>query len=148
MGFKQYLFPVRARSLPGKRYFSLALRGLHLVGVGGMGGLFLYGLPAADWRPYALLTLLSGALMVALEIWSDGVWVCQLRGQAVLIKLLLLVVALIWPLSATPCFIVVVLLSAFFAHAPGKIRYYSLWHGEVVKALRTADGRIRDSGQP
>jgi len=148
MGLKQRLFPAQARSLPGKRYISLALRGLHLVGVGGMGGLFLFGLPASLWQPYAWLTLLTGSAMVLMEIWSDGVWLCQLRGQAVLVKLLLLAAALIWPLLAAPCFIAVVLISAFFAHAPGKIRYYSVWHGEVVKALRTADGRIRDSGQP
>lgn len=148
MGFKQYLFPHRARALPGKRYLSLTLRGLHLVGVAGLSGYFLFGVAAEAWQPYALVALISGGLMVLMEIWSDGVWLCQLRGQAVLVKLGLLAGALLWPSLSTPCFIAVVLISAFFSHAPGRIRYHSLWHGEVVKALRTADGRIRDSGQP
>jgi hypothetical protein len=60
----------------------------------------------------------------------------------------LLAAALLWPVLAAPVFVVVVLISAFFSHAPGRIRYYSLWHGDVVKALRTPDGRIRNSGQP
>ncbi len=147
MGFKQILFPATSRSLPGKRYISLTLRGLHLVGVAGVAGLFLFQLPFDQWRIYGLLALVSGVLMMAMEIWGDGVWLFQLRGQAVLLKLVLLALALIWPVSATINFIVIVLLSAFFSHAPGKIRYYSIWHGEVVKALRTADGRIRNSGQ-
>lgn len=147
MGFKQILFPQTSREIPGKRYISLTLRGLHLVGVAGVAGLFLFQLPFEQWRIYGLLALVSGVLMMAMEIWGDGVWLFQLRGQAVLLKLLLLVLALIWPASAAINFILIVLLSAFFSHAPGKIRYYSIWHGEVVKALRTADGRIRNSGQ-
>ncbi|SEG86392.1 hypothetical protein [Marinobacterium lutimaris] len=147
MGFKQILFPQTSREIPGKRYISLTLRGLHLVGVAGVAGLFLFQLPFEQWRIYGLLALASGVLMMAMEIWGDGVWLFQLRGQAVLLKLVLLVLALIWPASAAINFIIIVLLSAFFSHAPGKIRYYSIWHGEVVKALRTADGRIRNSGQ-
>ncbi|TCK05626.1 hypothetical protein [Marinobacterium mangrovicola] len=147
MGFKQILFPQTSREIPGKRYISLTLRGLHLVGVAGVAGLFLFQLPFEQWRIYGLMALASGVLMMAMEIWGDGVWLFQLRGQAVLLKLVLLVLALIWPASAAINFIIIVLLSAFFSHAPGKIRYYSIWHGEVVKALRTADGRIRNSGQ-
>lgn len=142
------LFPDTARSLPGKRYISLTLRGLHLVGVAGVAGLFLYQLPYYQWSHYGFLALITGALMLLMEIWSDGVWLFQLRGQAVILKLILLLMALIWPDVAAPCFILIVLLSAFFSHAPGRIRYYSLWHGKVVKGLRGADGRIRDSGQP
>ncbi|WP_027854718.1 hypothetical protein [Marinobacterium litorale] len=147
MGIKRTLFPESSRTLPGKRYISLTLRGLHLVGVAGVAGLFLFQLPFEQWRFYGLLALVSGVLMMAVEIWGDGVWLFQLRGQAVLLKLVLLAVALIWPGTAAFNFVLIVLISAFFSHAPGKIRYYSLWHGEVVKALRTADGRIRDSGQ-
>ncbi|WP_432696531.1 hypothetical protein ACQUQP_18650 [Marinobacterium sp. YM272] len=147
MGFKQILFPQTSREIPGKRYISLTLRGLHLVGVAGVAGLFLFQLPFEQWYLYGLLALVSGVLMMVMEIWGDGVWLFQLRGQAVLLKLVLLAAALIWPASATINFILIVLLSAFFSHAPGKIRYYSIWHGEVVKALRTADGRIRNSGQ-
>lgn len=147
MGIKQLLFPEASRALPGKRYISLTLRGLHLVGVAGVAGLFIYQLPFEQWRIYGLLALVTGVLMMAMEIWGDGVWLFQLRGQAVLLKLLLLAAALVWPATAALNFILIILLSAFFSHAPGKIRYYSIWHGQVVKALRTADGRIRDSGQ-
>ncbi|MBR9883238.1 MAG: hypothetical protein GYB21_06125 [Oceanospirillales bacterium] len=147
MGIKQLLFPESARSLPGKRYISLALRGLHLVGVAGTAGLFLYNLPVEQWKVYGVLALVTGTLMMVMEIWGDGVWLFQLRGQAVLLKLVLLAVALIWPSTAVHNFVAIILLSAFFSHAPGRIRYYSIWHGQVVKALRTADGRIRDSGQ-
>lgn len=143
-----FLFPENSRKLPGKRYLSLLLRSLHLVGVTGFAGWFLFALEPALWRPYALLALGSGSLMMAMELWCDGIWLLQLRGQAILLKLLLLLVITLWPLVAVPGFILIVLLSAFFAHAPGRIRYYSLWHRRVVKALRGPDGLIRDCGQP
>ncbi len=144
----RFLFPETSRRLPAKRYLSLLLRSLHLVGVAGLAGHFLFALEPALWRPYALLALSSGSLMLAMELWCDGIWLLQLRGQAILLKLVLLAAITLWPAAAVPGFILIVLLSGFFSHAPGRIRYYSLWHRRVVKALRGPDGLIRDCGQP
>jgi len=134
--------------VPGKRFINLTLRSLHLVGVAGLAGHFLYRLPPEQWLVFLWLGVGAGLLMVLIELYCDGVWLLQLRGQAILLKLLLLGLVIPWPGLLTPVFVLVVLISGFFAHAPGKIRYYSLYHGRVVKALRDADGAIKDSGQP
>ncbi len=148
MSILSQLFPDPSRKIPGKRHLSVLLRSLHLVGIAGLAGHFLFDLAPAQWLPYAIVALGSGGLMVAMELWCDGIWLLQLRGQAILLKLLLLAGAVMIPTLAVPLFVLIVLISGFFAHAPGKVRYYSLWHGRVVKALRGPDGLIRDCGQP
>ncbi|MFC6671604.1 hypothetical protein [Marinobacterium aestuariivivens] len=126
----------------------MALRCLHLVGIAGLAGHFLYRLPPEQWLGFLWLGFGAGLAMVLMELYRDGVWLLQLRGQAILLKLLLLGLVIPWPGLMAPVFVLIILISGFFAHAPGKIRYYSLYHGRVIKALRDADGSIKDSGQP
>jgi hypothetical protein len=142
------LFPPSSRRVPGKRLVNLTLRSLHLVGVAGLAGHFLYRLPPEQWLGFLWLGFGAGLTMVLIELYCDGVWLLQLRGQAIVLKLLLLGLVIPWPQLLAPVFVLAILISGFFAHAPGKIRYYSLYHGRVVKALRDADGAIKDSGQP
>lgn len=134
--------------MPAKRFINLMLRSLHLVGVAGLAGHFLYRLPSEQWLVFLWLGFGTGLTMVLIELYCDGVWLLQLRGQAILLKLSLLGLVIPWPQLLVPVFVLSILISGFFAHAPGKIRYYSLYHGRVVKALRDADGAVKDSGQP
>lgn len=145
--FHNLVFPEPSRPLPGKRYFSLVLRSLHLLGIAGFSGLFIFDLPEAQWSNWAHLAIVTGLLMVMMEIWCDGVWFVQARGQIIIVKMILLVLCVYVPSISFACFVAMILLSGFFSHAPGKIRYYSIWHRRVVKALRAPDGHIRDSGQ-
>lgn len=146
--WRALLFPTPSRRVPGKRYLNMALRCLHLVGIAGLAGHFLYRLPPEQWLGFLWLGFGAGLAMVLIELYGDGVWLLQLRGQAILLKLLLLGLVIPWPGLMAPVFVLIILISGFFAHAPGRIRYYSLYHGRVVKALRDADGAIKDSGQP
>jgi len=122
------LFPAQARTVPGQRGLNIALRTLHLIGLGGLGAGFLY--PAADesWRLYLFLTLFSGVGMSLMSIYVNGIWLLQLRGQVILLKLLLLLVAVLFPSLKPLMFWTVVILSGWIAHAPGRVRYYSLLH--------------------
>nr|WP_067287312.1 hypothetical protein [Marinobacterium profundum] len=141
------LFPSPSRKVPGKRYLNIALRSLHLVGIAGLAGHFLYQLPTAQWLGFLWLGFGAGLSMVLIELYCDGVWLLQLRGQAILLKVFLLGLVIPWPVLMAPVFVLAILISGFFAHAPGNLRYYSLYHGRVVKALRDAKGEIKDSGQ-
>ncbi|MFT5708109.1 MAG: hypothetical protein ACI9ES_002411, partial [Oceanospirillaceae bacterium] len=85
-----WLFPEKKRHIPAKRILSLALRTLHLIGIAGLAGAFLFALPASQWQEYLWLTLASGGLMVVKEIYTDGIWLVQLRGQVILAKILIL----------------------------------------------------------
>lgn len=138
------------RSFPGKRWFSIGLRCLHLVGICGLAGAYLFEQPEAVWHPYLLMTVISGALMMAKEVYSDMIWLYQLRGQIIFFKLLLLAVGLWWFESPEAgVFIVVVVLSGIIAHAPGKVRYYSLWHRQVItrELIEIPVHEVKDCGE-
>lgn len=126
--------PPPPRFLPGQRWLNIALRGLHLVGIAGLAGGFLFGLPEARWAAYGYLTIATGVLLAALYLWTDASWLVKLKGQAVLAKLALL--ALACPAWRAEAFVLVVLLSAFFAHAPDRVRSYA-W-GRAVRPCKTA----------
>ncbi|WP_210396920.1 hypothetical protein [Motiliproteus sediminis] len=126
------LFPRRMRELPGGRWTRIGLRTLHLVGVAGVGGAYLYPIDPALWHPYLLLTLLSGAALLLSEVWSHGIWLIQLRGLFIALKCVTLGLGLLLPATAAPgVLITAVVISGVIAHAPGRFRYYSPWHRRV-----------------
>ena len=109
------LIPAQTRSFVGKRWVFITLRTLHLIGVAGLGGGFLYASPKPLWVPYLTLTLASGIAILSLEIWSNGIYLIQLRGVAVVIKLLLLLLMPWLPALAMQIFIgVIVTVVAIF----------------------------------
>ncbi len=135
MTLKELLFPPQSRSFPGERWFNISLRTLHLIGLAGLGGGFLYSSANELWRVYLYLTLLSGLGLTLIALWSSVIWLVQLRGQVVLLKLLLLALIPLWPAMGLPLFIGVIVISGLIAHAPGDVRYYSLFHGRRIEQL-------------
>ncbi len=124
-----WLVAEKKRDIPGRRWLSIVLRSLHLLGIAGLAGGYLYGLPLVQWSSWLWLATLSGGLMVVKEIYVDGIWLLQLRGQVIVLKLVLLACAhLWWPTPQAWVYCSVVLASGLIAHAPGKVRYYSLWY--------------------
>ena len=118
-----YLFPDVDRTFPGMRWVNIMLRTLHLMGVAGIGGAFLYAIPEYEWRPFFSLTLSSGFLLMLLAIWTNGIWLIQLRGVATIVKLVLLTLALTGGLEPAILFTIIAI-SGIISHAPGKVRYY------------------------
>ena len=53
MKTNRILFPRDSRSFSGKRWVNIALRTIHLIGVAGLGGGFLYQSPSEVWLPYS-----------------------------------------------------------------------------------------------
>lgn len=125
--------PATLRTFPGIRWVRIALRTAHLIAmgllIGGVaGGASSSGLSAALWG-----TFLSGALFVAIELYQSALFVFQVKGIAVLVKLLLLVLAVERPESALPFLIVAVVIGGISSHMPGRYRHYSLLHGRPLQ---------------
>lgn len=133
------LFPPHYRKLPGKRWINISLRTLHLIGTAGIGGVYLLGFAPDGWRYFLWLTLASGIAMVGIEVWGNGVWLVQVRGVAILAKLALLGAMPLFPGSAAGLFTLVIIISAVGAHAPGRLRHYSLIHGREVDVFPRED---------
>lgn len=125
MTWQQILFPSKPRSYPGDRWVNITLRSIHLIGIAGTGGGFLFDLPATQYLPFWHLALSTGSLLVLLYVWENGRWLLQVKGMAVMFKLLLLFLAGQMPQWRAELFVLIVLISGVVAHAPGKVRGYS-----------------------
>lgn len=135
MSIRPRWLPPPPRFLPGQRWMNIVLRGFHLLGVAGLAGGFLFDLPEAQWVGWGQLTIASGSLLAALYVWTDASWLMKLKGQAILAKLALLALALAYPSWRSEAFMLVILLSAFFAHAPDRVRSYA-W-GRPLRPCKT-----------
>ena len=119
---KPILFPMEPRSFYGQRWVNIAMRCAHLVGIAGIGGGFLYGLDAGSWSFYWQLTVSSGAALSLIYIWSNGAWLLEMKGLAIILKLVVLTVALMIPDLRATAFILVIIMSGLIAHAPARVR--------------------------
>jgi len=119
------LFPAEARNFRGKRWLDIGLRSFHLVGIAGIGGGFLFDVPMMQYQPFWLLTLATGVFMSLLAVWSSATWLLQVKGLAIVCKLILLAIAFALPVWRGELFVLIILLSGVVAHAPGNWRAFS-----------------------
>jgi len=120
----QILLPDPPRYLRGERWMNIVLRALHLVGVAGIGGGFLFDQDLAVWEAYWYLSIATGVALTGLYLWSTCAWLFELKGLAVVVKVVLLGIALGWPAARAELFIAIVILSGVIAHAPARVRGY------------------------
>lgn len=135
MSLKEQLFPAESRLFSGQRWVNISLRTLHLIGLAGIGSGLLYPAPADASSNYLYLTLASGLVLTLISVWSNAIWLLQLRGQAIILKLLLLALILVWPAASAWLLIVVIIISGYISHAPGDVRYYSIYHRGRIETL-------------
>jgi len=142
MKSRRRFFAPAPRCFPGQRWVNIGLRCLHLVGVAGTGGGFLYALPAVQWQAFWTLTLATGVLLALLYLWTDLRWIMQLKGQAIVVKLALLALAQFEPAWRAEAFVLVVIVSGLFAHAPAQVRGYGwgLWDQERASTSEKRGG--------
>jgi len=120
----QLLFPYPARGFSGQRWLNVLLRSLHLVGIVGISGGFLFDQKPDAWGLYWHLTLASGIALMALYLGGSVCWLFELKGLIIVVKTLLLGIALLVPSMRAELFLFVVILSGLIAHAPAAFRGY------------------------
>jgi hypothetical protein len=123
-----------------KRWIKISLRTLHLLAVTGVGGGVLFGLEKDQWISYWWLALASGVLMMLVDIIANPAWIVQVRGVSIYFKLILLAFLGCYPGWDRLLLVVVIVISAMISHAPGKLRYYSLYHGKVITSDEDSKG--------
>jgi len=123
-----------------KRWTKISLRSLHLLAVAGVGGGVLLGLEKHLWLCYWYLALISGTLMMSMDVISNRLWLVQIRGLTVMLKLVLLLLLDGDPLWDRVLVVTVIVLSSVISHAPGALRYYSLVHRRVINSDRDIKG--------
>lgn len=123
-----------------KRWSKISLRTLHLLAVAGVGGGILFALEKDLWINYWWLAMASGILMMLIDMISSPVWIVQVRGVVIMVKLILLALLGCNPVWNSLLLAVIIIISAVISHAPGKLRYYSLYHGRVINSDSDSKG--------
>ena len=123
-----------------KRWSKISLRTLHLLALAGVGGGIVFGIEKDLWNNYWWLAMASGALMMLIDIISNPVWLVQIRGVVIYVKLFLLACLGLYPEWDSFILAVIIIISAVISHAPGKLRYYSIYHRRVITSDNDAKG--------
>ena len=123
-----------------KRWSKIGFRTLHLVSVAGVGGGILFGLDKTLWLNYWWLALVSGALLMLIDAVSNPVWLVQLRGVTVYLKLILLVLMVSYPAWDSYLLIAIIVISGVISHAPSNLRYYSVYHKRIIRSASDTKG--------
>ena len=117
------------------RNLNIALRTLHLIGMLGVGGGILFNVESSLVAPWLWLTVLSGAGLMSISIYSSRLFLIQLRGLVILVKISMLILIIYTDGADLALLIGITLISGIIAHAPGNIRYYSVIHGRRIDSL-------------
>ena len=123
-----------------KRWSKISLRTLHLLAVAGVGGGVLFGLDKDLWINYWWLAMASGILMMLIDWISNPVWIVQIRGLVIILKLALLLLLGYNTNWDGMLLMSIIIISAVISHAPGNVRYYSLYHGKVISSSLDSKG--------
>jgi hypothetical protein len=137
-GLASWLFPDPPRDLPGRRALKIGLRAVHVVCVAGLAGACLFDVAPAHGAPWVRAALASGVVLLLLDLHESAVFVFQVRGIVVALKLLLLALLPAFGAGAKWVVVALVVVSVVSSHAPGRVRY-RLWWG--AGRLRATDSK-------
>jgi hypothetical protein len=77
---------------------------------------------------------------MVMDIAANPIWIIQIRGVVIIIKVILLALLVSHPAWGSFLLIVIIVISTVISHAPGKLRYYSLYHRRVISSDNDAKG--------
>jgi hypothetical protein len=112
----------RSRPAVRRRWAGIVLRSLHLVAVSWL-ALTLFG-GAPQPAGAALLLVVSGAVLLVLELADRRIRLAELAGMVVLAKLGLTAAMVVWPAAAAWLFWALVFVSSLASHAPREWRHW------------------------
>lgn len=131
MNLRSLFLPEPRRRLPYARAWNVGARTVHLAATGTLLGGHVFGVAADTLWPWLGVAIASGAVMLAVELYTSFDWLAQVGGLAVVLKLALLcVIPFAWP-ARVPILFVVVVIAGVGAHMPGRFRHYSLLYRGV-----------------
>ena len=123
-----------------KRWTKISLRTLHLLAVTGVGGGIIFALEKDLWLNYWWLAIATGGLMMLMDMISNPVWIVQVRGLVIILKLVLLAFLGSFPALDIYLLAFIIIISGVVSHAPGKLRYYSVYHRRVISSSTDTKG--------
>jgi len=100
----------------------------------------MFNLEKDLWANYWWLAVVSGVLMMLMDILSNPTWLIQTRGLVIMIKLILFAFLGIHPDWDNLLLAIIIVMSAVISHAPGALRYYSFYHRRGIRSDNDSKG--------
>jgi hypothetical protein len=137
MPVARVLLPVPPRHLAHARALNVTSRTVHLAAISVLVGGHVFAAPTVQLEPWLWAAIVSGAALIAIEVYPSFDWLAQGSGLFVLAKLALLaVVPFAWSWRV-PILFAVVALAGIGSHMPGRYRHYSLIYRRNMKRRST-----------
>jgi hypothetical protein len=112
---------------------QLVLRSLHIAAMAMILGSLPFGADFRTLRASILITAVSGAALLAIDLAKDAAFLVQGSGVALLLKLGLLGLGLLQPAARLPWYLAATFVAAIGAHMPGAWRHFSLVSWKVAR---------------
>ena len=114
------------------RRWNVAFRTLHLTAFALFLGGSAYDVEPERLMPALLAAILTGMLLVTVELCQDPRWPFLGKGLMVIAKLGLLLLVPAFPGARIPLLVAVVVLAGIGSHMPRELRHYSVLERRVV----------------
>ena len=130
-GLAKLIFPEPPRSFPGRRGAKIVLRSLHVLCTGILTGAYLFDAGATSRSSWLLAAIVTGLLILLLDLHESGVFLFQVRGLVVVGKIAALAALPLIPGREVWLLSGLVVVAALTSHAPAKIRYFVVGNGSL-----------------
>jgi hypothetical protein len=131
------LFPPAPRQLHGRRAMKVLLRTIHVPCAGILTAAYLFDAGASSRTVWMVGTIVSGLLILLLDLHETGVFLLQVRGLVVLGKIALLAMLPILEVYRVPVLVGLLGISVMSSHAPSRIRYHLPFGGDRLEGATT-----------
>lgn len=132
------LFPAEPRRLPWGRPLQVGLRTIHIIAMGMVLGGLARGGTHDTLLPWILATLLSGALLLGIDLWKSCLFLVQGAGVAVLLKLALLGMGNLFPEARFGWYVAATAVASIGSHMVSSWRHFSFLAWRVLEPTGTA----------
>jgi hypothetical protein len=140
MNLLRLMYPEHHRQPQWLRWVRISCRSLHLLAIAGLVGGHVFDAPKEQLLPWLGAALITGGALMGTYLYGSFTWIRQIRGLAMLFKLLLiLLIPLVWD-HRVWVLAVVILVSGYSSHMPGQIRDWTPFSGEPRPVIRFGKG--------
>lgn len=124
---RRLFFPSQYREVPQRRLIHNLLRSLHIISLGILIGGYFFDQSVDQLTPWFVATLITGAGLLLVDLYSSCILLFEVRGVSILLKLLLLSSLPLWSHEAEIYLLMLlVILSAFTSHSSKRFRHHNL----------------------
>ena len=116
---------------------KILLRATHVPCAGILTAAYLFDAGASSRTAWMVGTVVSGLLILLLDLHETGVFLLQVRGLVVLGKIVLLAMLPLLDAYRVPLLVGLLAISVLASHAPSGVRYYLVFGSDRFKGATT-----------